>query len=179
MKWVQYAHRVAYEAVNGPIPVGMQVDHRTCNRPSCVNPAHLQAVTASENTRFQVTRDGTHHRANRTHCPQGHALTADNLVASHLARGERYCLTCHRERAALVNAVASALGKSWGTSVMAARRDPRVKSIVRNAWNWKPASDAEAEELADVLDAVERIESGQRLSKRQKMAAVYRPPAAV
>lgn len=43
-----YAHRVAYEAAKGAIPVGMQIDHICMNRP-CVNPEHLRLATRSEN----------------------------------------------------------------------------------------------------------------------------------
>ena len=44
-----YAHRWAYEYAIGPIPEGYQIDH-LCRVPLCVNPAHLEAVTPSENT---------------------------------------------------------------------------------------------------------------------------------
>lgn len=43
------AHRVSYELYNGPIPVGMVIDHK-CETKCCVNPHHLQAVTSQENS---------------------------------------------------------------------------------------------------------------------------------
>lgn len=42
------AHRYAWERANGPIPEGMELDHR-CHTPSCVNPDHLRPATVSEN----------------------------------------------------------------------------------------------------------------------------------
>ena len=44
------AHRVAYELFVGPIPHGLTIDH-LCYKRACVNPAHLEAVTLSENVR--------------------------------------------------------------------------------------------------------------------------------
>lgn len=169
---VQYAHRVAFAAFHGEIPDGSTLDHLCRNR-ACCNPAHLEPVTHAENHRRGMdARNGS-----RDVCPRGHELSAGNLTTSGVARGWRDCLACNRERAALHNALASALGKSWGIRAHDARRDPRVREIVRDAWSWSPATDAEAVELSATLDACERIERGEKLTKRQKMAAVYRAPA--
>lgn len=54
------AHRVFYERLVGPIPDGLQLDH-LCRNPPCVNPAHLEPVTHTENSRrgsaTKLTRD--------------------------------------------------------------------------------------------------------------------------
>jgi hypothetical protein len=60
------AHRIAYEALVGPIPVGLTIDH-LCRVRVCVNPAHMEPVTLAENLRRQVSFNGGKER-----CPQGH-----------------------------------------------------------------------------------------------------------
>ena len=44
------AHRLAYAEHVGPIPDGLPLDH-LCRVKRCVNPDHLEPVTASENVR--------------------------------------------------------------------------------------------------------------------------------
>lgn len=46
----RYAHIAAWEAVNGPVPDGLELDH-LCRVTSCCNPEHLEAVTHAENIR--------------------------------------------------------------------------------------------------------------------------------
>lgn len=44
------AHRAVYTVLVGEIPAGLDIDHE-CRNEGCVNPAHLEPVTRSENTR--------------------------------------------------------------------------------------------------------------------------------
>lgn len=77
------AQRAAFIMFCGPIPDSYQVDH-LCFNPSCVNPAHLRAVTKSENL---STR-----RLSKTHCKNGHPLDADNIIFE--GGGTRRCKIC-------------------------------------------------------------------------------------
>lgn len=63
------AHRWAYEALVGPIPRGMQLDH-LCRVRHCVNPAHLEAVPPVVNVR-RGTSPGAE-ALRRTKCEMGH-----------------------------------------------------------------------------------------------------------
>ena len=83
------AHRWVYERWFGPIPAGWQIDHLCRNR-VCVNPAHLEAVTASENTRRSDLWE-----SRQTHCLRGHPFAGDNL---HIVQGSRRCRACDRLR---------------------------------------------------------------------------------
>lgn len=47
---IRGAHRVMFEREVELVPTGMQLDH-LCNTKSCINPEHLEIVTASENMR--------------------------------------------------------------------------------------------------------------------------------
>lgn len=92
------SHRFSYEQSEGPIPDGMHLDHYRMNpgprnapcSKACVNPAHLELVTPSEN--FKRGRGGRHERE-KTHCPQGHPYSEGN---TRHYRGKRQCKECNR-----------------------------------------------------------------------------------
>lgn len=80
------AHCISYEHHIGPIPDGLELDHK-CRTRACVNPWHLEPVTHAENIR----------RAYRTqtHCKRGHPLSGDNLTPHR--DGRRQCRACKYE----------------------------------------------------------------------------------
>lgn len=83
------AHVWIYTAVVGPVPPGMVLDHFECDRPVCVNPAHLRPVTHRENT---LRGDSfAAWNAAKTHCVHGHEFTPEN---TYMHRGKRHCRAC-------------------------------------------------------------------------------------
>lgn len=89
------SHRFAYELLVGPIPEGLELDH-LCRNPACVNPAHLEPVTHSENILRGV--GPVAENARKTHCPRGHPFTADDVTIRD-GRVHRKCLICARATA--------------------------------------------------------------------------------
>ena len=51
----KYAHRVAWELVNGPIPSGVIVCH-ACDTPACVNVRHLFLGSNQDNTDDRMSK---------------------------------------------------------------------------------------------------------------------------
>lgn len=86
------AHRWLYERIVGPIPDGMDLDH-LCRVRHCVNPAHLEPVSRSENLRRSPGLMGQAQRK-KTHCPRGHPYDETN---TYLHLGRRHCRACRDE----------------------------------------------------------------------------------
>ncbi len=77
------AHRIMYERKIGAIPKGLELDH-LCRNTKCVNPQHLEPVTAAENSARRAVLT--------THCPAGHEYSymyMDNKGHKH-----RKCREC-------------------------------------------------------------------------------------
>jgi len=98
---MQYDHIAAWQAVNGPVPDGMTLDHLChdpdtchlgiqCPHRSCRNPDHLTPTTRGEN----ATRAHNWNR-DKTHCKEGHEFTPENTYIT--GAGSRRCRTCYRE----------------------------------------------------------------------------------
>ncbi len=79
------AHRASYESFVGPIPKGLQIHHK-CYVKSCINPAHLQPLTASDNV-LDAVRTGF--------CKRGHEMSGDNRFEFQKnGRTMQFCRTC-------------------------------------------------------------------------------------
>lgn len=86
------AHRFAYEQLVGPIPDGLELDH-LCRNPPCVNPAHLEPVTRSENVR-RGDKARRRNREGQPLCINGHVVAGDNARPSAQFPGFLHCRAC-------------------------------------------------------------------------------------
>jgi hypothetical protein len=89
------SHRFAWEILVGPIPEGLELDHRCQNR-RCCNTAHLEPVTHAVNSQRSSAGAACKRRAAKiTHCPKNHPYSGDNLI---VRRGSRECRECKNLR---------------------------------------------------------------------------------
>lgn len=89
-----YAHRWAYEQRYGPIPTGLHLDH-LCRNTLCVNPEHLEPVSAAVNVLRGVSSPANN--ARKVACHRGHPLSGENLYITP-STGYRSCRECARQR---------------------------------------------------------------------------------
>jgi hypothetical protein len=80
------AHRVSYLIYRGEIAAGLVIDHLCKNR-SCVNPAHLEAVTIGENNRRAA-------RSNELYCANGHKWES-KVIYKHEKTSQINCRACN------------------------------------------------------------------------------------
>jgi hypothetical protein len=85
-----FAHRVAYKVLVGPIPKGLELDHLCRNR-ACVNVDHLEPVTHRENVLRGTAPAAV--RARKAYCKRGHEFTEENTRVDQKT-GNRNCRTC-------------------------------------------------------------------------------------
>lgn len=88
------AHRVAFERTQGAVPHGLQVDH-LCTVRDCVNPEHLDAKTARENT-LRSLYSPSAINARKKFCDYGHPFDETNTYVTH--QGWRQCRACDCRR---------------------------------------------------------------------------------
>lgn len=90
----RFVHALVLAAFVGPRPPGMVTRHLNGNKVDN-RPENLAYGTHSENQLDNV-RLGTDAQARKTHCPQGHPYSGDNLLI-HANGRWRLCRTCRRE----------------------------------------------------------------------------------
>lgn len=88
------AHRWSYAWFVGALVPGLQIDHLCRNR-MCVNPMHLEQVTARENQLRGFGFSGR--KARQTHCIRGHEFTPENTYRQP-GTNKRTCRTCVADR---------------------------------------------------------------------------------
>jgi hypothetical protein len=92
----QYAHRIAFELVNGPLEPGLFTCHH-CDNPPCCRPDHLFKGTALDNIRDCIAKGRFRGGGGaKTHCKRGHEYTPENSYVN--KKGCKNCRTCHRIR---------------------------------------------------------------------------------
>lgn len=112
---LHYAHRVAWERVNGPIPARLVIDHLVCSNRACVRPGHMQVTTYAVNNSpersagpAQASTRSLARSFARKACKRGHEFTEQNTRwqwSASKRTHKRECIACEFER------------RGWSTSI--------------------------------------------------------------
>ncbi len=96
-KRVKLTHVWAWEMTHGPVPEGLEIDHKCRNR-ACVRVDHLRAVTHRENTLAPGSLSMGRINRDKTRCSKrGHPYTPENTLRMPSDGGRRRCRACIRE----------------------------------------------------------------------------------
>lgn len=99
-----FVHRRVWMELVGPIPQGLEIDHRCRNR-LCCNPDHLEPVTHAENMRRSpvtshprwLKHDGPPKLFERERCSRGHDVTLPNAIYRQPNGRTNRCRVCLAE----------------------------------------------------------------------------------
>lgn len=83
-------HRVTYFMVFGKMP--KLLDHFFCDNKSCCNPFHVRPETFANNVLRGTGPTAINKR--KTHCPQGHEYSAENIKWVGANKQNRRCKAC-------------------------------------------------------------------------------------
>lgn len=90
-RWIDgkrvYVHRAMYELTHGAVSDELDLDH-VCRVRRCINPAHMEKVTPTENNRRGDSPSGQNGR--KSECRNGHPFTEENTYR----RGDRVAREC-------------------------------------------------------------------------------------
>jgi hypothetical protein len=100
-----YAHRTAWQLVNGPVPDGQQVLHH-CDNPPCCNARHLFLGSNADNREDQTLKGRAAKELTAADVHEIRRLLADPLMTTRTAIGERFGVS----RATVYHI---ATGKTW------------------------------------------------------------------
>ena len=91
-------HRFAFQALVGPVPADLDLDH-LCRVRCCCNPAHLEPVSRRENILRGIGPQVISARMRqRTYCHKGHPYSEENTWLNPTTK-KRECRECNRARA--------------------------------------------------------------------------------
>lgn len=88
-----YAHRIIWQATNGPVPEGMMLMH-SCDVRNCVNLDHLSLGTAWDNNHDMLDKGRGRRPVTKDFCIHGHDMRV--LGRYRVKRKEGYGFICHQ-----------------------------------------------------------------------------------